>query len=728
MALDIMRRVRLVLDRLSARRTEDDAKRAIGGIEGALSRLGRVARQIGGLIGAAFGVRALIRFGFDSVRIASESEKVWSKLRGTVSAAGEDFGALEGDLRGLGDAFQDVTTHDSEAFAGSLDRMISLTGDVSASLNNMGLVANVAAQFFGNDLAPAADLVAKVMNGNTMALKRMGIEVKDAQEGLNVLAQRSFGQATAATRTFSGRVAQLNNRWQDFKKELGFVLVGADGTTGALDVLTGAVRTMTKWVADNKDELRRWAKDGIDVAIAGMKTLIGLTRDFLRLQGKLSFTIGNEPFRPDDTREGIERQIKVLAGQRKQAEEEAAKALAALEKFQKGFFGTGLIPGGQLNPTLLKLNTDLQVANDLLDKIDENAKTAAQALIDLGKTPAKPNLFNPPQTGKNLKGEDGTKDGIKSAFEEMSKGQEVMKELADRLNQIGTLAKVLGPDFDAVGAEAEALQSAIEGLALAGDDVAEQFLPVLAERLNLVGSGLADMTENVMQAGPTLADAMDEIAAKAAVLGPEFDAAGAEVEVLTQRLIELAVMGLDESDPAFARYIARLRELKKVIGETSAAEKIRGVIAENAAQAITAAMFGELGDVGAAKAKQNTLQALEYYLLAAGDALFGGGLKVGPILALAAQHTALAAAWGALAAIGGGGGSSGGGGAGGGLSGARDASGPGSQKIDTSPEIHLHYVGPSIFNPKLQDAVFGMAQKSQRRRGNARIIEHPPGA
>jgi|SRR5688572_18018258 len=231
-----------------------------------------------------------------------------------------------------------------------------------------------------------------------------------------------------------------------------------------------------------------------------------------------------------------------------------------------------------------------------------------------------------------------------------------------------------------------------------------------------------------MLAGSTMADAMDQIAAKAAVLGPEFDAVGAEVEVLTQRLIDLAVLGLDESDPAFARYIARLRELKKIVGETAAAEKIRGVIAENAAQAITAAMFGELGDVGAAKAKQNTLQALEYYLLAAGDALFGGGLKVGPILALAAQHTALAAAWATLAVAGGGGGGSSGGGGGGGLSGARDASGPGSQKIDTSPEIHLHYVGPSIFNPELQDAVFDMAQKSQKRRGNARIIRHPPGA
>src|SRR5687768_5796704 len=190
MALDIMRRVRLVLDRIAAGRLEVDAKQALGGVEGALARLGRVARQVGGFLAAAFGVRALIRFGFDAVRTASEAERVWSKLRGTVEAAGEDFNDLEVDVRALGEAFQDATIHDSEEFADSLDRLITITGDVSASINNMGLVANVAAQFFRGDLAAATDLVGKVMQGQVMPLTRLGIAVKGAQEGLDVLAQR----------------------------------------------------------------------------------------------------------------------------------------------------------------------------------------------------------------------------------------------------------------------------------------------------------------------------------------------------------------------------------------------------------------------------------------------------------------------------------------------------------------------------------------------------------
>src|SRR5688572_3413215 len=125
----IRRWIQLVLDPNSAKKTEEDAKRALGGIEAKLGALGRMARWVGGLLAGAFGVRALIRFGFESVRMAAESERAWADLKGTVDATGESFEDVEDDLHALGKAFQDATIHDSDEFAESLTRLITLTGD-----------------------------------------------------------------------------------------------------------------------------------------------------------------------------------------------------------------------------------------------------------------------------------------------------------------------------------------------------------------------------------------------------------------------------------------------------------------------------------------------------------------------------------------------------------------------------------------------------------------------
>jgi hypothetical protein len=275
MADGIIRRiVRLVLDRVSAKRTADDARRELGRVEDRMGGLERMAKRVGAALVAAFGIRAIIRFGREAVRQAQEAEEAWTDLRGTIEAAGESYERLEGRLRDTGMAFQDATRYSDEDYARSLSRLITISGDVGASINNMGLVANVAAQFFRGDLAGAVELVSKVMNGNLTLLNRMGIRVKTAQEGLEVLARRSFGAAERQAATFSGKLAQLNNLWGEFQEQLGDVLITSGQTRGALDVVLGVVRALIGWVDRNRDALRRWIDTGVSVAITFVDALI----------------------------------------------------------------------------------------------------------------------------------------------------------------------------------------------------------------------------------------------------------------------------------------------------------------------------------------------------------------------------------------------------------------------------------------------------------------------
>jgi hypothetical protein len=239
---DLIRKVRLVLDKASADKAEQDTKAALGGVEGALDSLKRMAAAAGAAIIAAFSIRAIIDFGRSCVTAATDAEKAWAGLGGAIRAAGGDFDGMQAKLRAAGEAFQEATIHDNEDYARSLQRLVTLTGDVGASVNNMGLVANVAAALFGGDLGPATDLVAKAMNGILTPLQRLGIHATSAQDALNKLAQLGMGRAAQEAQTMGGRLAQLNNLWGDFKKEVGFAVIESDGFRGALHLLSLEVR------------------------------------------------------------------------------------------------------------------------------------------------------------------------------------------------------------------------------------------------------------------------------------------------------------------------------------------------------------------------------------------------------------------------------------------------------------------------------------------------------
>lgn len=289
----IQKIVKLILDRDSAQNTEKDAKKALGGIDGALESLKERAKHLAEALAAAFALHKLFEFGKSAVEMAMEAQKTWSSLAATVDATGVSFASLAPIIRKSADAFAAATIHDDDSYAMALQRLIVVTGDVEASLHNMGMVANVAAAFFGGDLASAAELVAKVMNGNVGMLSRMGIEAKNAQEGLEILASRSMGAATREANTMGGQMHQLNNEWDDFKKALGAAVIGTNAAHSGMGMLRAAVKEMLEWVDKNKDAIREWVKDGINFAIISADVLFrSITGMSLILMGAFHVGLG----------------------------------------------------------------------------------------------------------------------------------------------------------------------------------------------------------------------------------------------------------------------------------------------------------------------------------------------------------------------------------------------------------------------------------------------------
>ncbi len=274
----IFRIIRLVLDKQSAKQAHDDAKENLTGIEAALEKLKSVAIAVGAAVAGAFALHKLVELGEEAVHAAVEAEKAWSALANTVHNAGEDFESMGKRLHENAELFAQTTIHGPEEYANALQRLVVLTGDVEASTNNMGLVANVAAAFFKGELEPAAQLVAKAMNGIVIPLQRMGIHAKDAQDALNILNTRSLTAAQKEAGTTAGQMTMLGNAVHEFKEELGRAIIGSDKSASAFGVLREVFEDLKKVVANNADGIKDWSLNVVHFVFDAASTVMDLLR------------------------------------------------------------------------------------------------------------------------------------------------------------------------------------------------------------------------------------------------------------------------------------------------------------------------------------------------------------------------------------------------------------------------------------------------------------------
>ena len=144
MANPIRKIVQLVLDKRAADKMEGDAKKSLSTVDKAFGKLKAAALRLGAAMVVAFGVRAIIRFGKESVRVAAESEAIWSRLAQAVKNTGKEYAAVEDDVKSLARAMQDVTTMGDEDFAQTLTELITISGDYEQSIRNVGVVADLA--------------------------------------------------------------------------------------------------------------------------------------------------------------------------------------------------------------------------------------------------------------------------------------------------------------------------------------------------------------------------------------------------------------------------------------------------------------------------------------------------------------------------------------------------------------------------------------------------------
>jgi hypothetical protein len=144
-------------------------------------------------------------------------------------------------MNDLAASFQKTTTY-SDDLISEMQALLFEVGQVAPHAMQGALQASTdLAAGLGIDLETATQAVAKAFAGNTDALKKYGITVDEAtlkSEGMSAVLdeinQRFGGQAAAATETYSGKIKQLANEWDNLKEAVGGFIVQQPATIGLL--------------------------------------------------------------------------------------------------------------------------------------------------------------------------------------------------------------------------------------------------------------------------------------------------------------------------------------------------------------------------------------------------------------------------------------------------------------------------------------------------------------
>lgn len=198
-------------------------------------------------MGAAIGSATLLLGEWS--RAAAEDEAGQARLQQAIENTGTSYEQYASAVD------RAIEAGEQKAFADdrvreALVRLNTVTGDTQASLNQMGLVMDFA-RARGIDLATSADIIGKVMGGNTAILARYGIVLQEgatATEALALIQQRSAGQADAYANSTLGQLDQMKIKWDELTETIGShtgglqeVLMLLPGLTAGYTALSGAL-------------------------------------------------------------------------------------------------------------------------------------------------------------------------------------------------------------------------------------------------------------------------------------------------------------------------------------------------------------------------------------------------------------------------------------------------------------------------------------------------------
>jgi hypothetical protein len=229
-------------------RVDRTAKKAQGPISQLASGFRNQLTPNLALAGAAAAAFA-VKFGVDAVKAAAAEEAAITRLSQALNNVGETT-ALEG-VESFIDGMARATGVADDQLRPAMVTLVNATGDAAEAQRLMSLALDVSAGS-GRDLSSVTMALSKAANGQTTALRRLGVPLSAAAlksgDLRTVTAELNDvfgGQAARAANTYEGRIKRLGVAFSELQESLGTgFLNGLQGSEEGTRSLTGALESL----------------------------------------------------------------------------------------------------------------------------------------------------------------------------------------------------------------------------------------------------------------------------------------------------------------------------------------------------------------------------------------------------------------------------------------------------------------------------------------------------
>lgn len=164
----------------------------------------------------------------------AEEETADARLSSSLRNVGVSYADVTDGVHGYISSLEQLSGFGDTEIQNTFTKLINITGSASTAMGSLATVTDVAAGT-GAGLEQVSMAVGKALDGETTALKRMGIRLQENMSPLQVLTalQEKFGGAAAkVAATVEGKWNQIKNSFQNVAETMGKAL---EPTTKAIE-------------------------------------------------------------------------------------------------------------------------------------------------------------------------------------------------------------------------------------------------------------------------------------------------------------------------------------------------------------------------------------------------------------------------------------------------------------------------------------------------------------
>jgi hypothetical protein len=269
-----------------------------------LDKLSGTAKKLGLALGLALSVNKIVAFGRTSVAEFTASEKAAAALQNTLKNTGNllAFPDTEAGIKNLAR----LSGIADDTLIPSFNQLYLATGDINLAMKNLNTAIDVS-RGTTNDLGSVVDALTKGYAGNTRGLAGLNLGLSKAYLASADMAaitkelnNQFSGSSAAFLETYAGKVAVLNNNWNETKEIVGQGLVmafqeatgnrGVGGMTQAMDNLGYAIAGTAIQIGKLMDMLSKdipIVSDILKRVVQGWSYILGVDETRLEIQNEI---------------------------------------------------------------------------------------------------------------------------------------------------------------------------------------------------------------------------------------------------------------------------------------------------------------------------------------------------------------------------------------------------------------------------------------------------------